>query len=835
MGSKMGAVEIDFVARTAQLEASVAKVQKQINGMTGEVKSFGKEGVSSMQAVSAGVRSMEGSMNTRAIERFISQSKTLSSLFQTMFPVVGAAAMVGVIAKMGEEFYKTGQKAVQAGNELKSAFGSLTGTMETANAELQVTNDKLHNQLDLLTGKRPNTIKEMLDEDKLAADRFADSLHTVDKNIQAILKENGIGTWSMIAAGAMGTYTHSTSDIDKMVKTDNRENVNNAGYIHDATLSGNKDSIAAAVKNAVDALNRQIGGMEKEYDRYKKLDDMLQKEGRPTEYDAQRNDLSGIIRARQDQVTAYGLNKDNGATTAAVEKAKGDKAAAEESKKALQKFIEEMRKAAEEVTKINEMITESSRTPGLLAYKTPYAFGGGGGQASATLPTDQYDATRDSSVMEGLSKAASSSEKVASANIALQDAIDKSAETYLENAVKNAALNGSISKHQEAIDLAAIQEAEYQKQLAKLNEAMDNATTLQDMQNLQLQKMALYASNQVTTQQSQQNINSTASPFQKSMQDFVTGLDNFSTKLASITQNAANGFFGDIARGRGFKGTAKDALTNISVAGQQKALAMGLDSMAKSGGTMGKIGKFFGGGAKGGPTPVVVTNWPGGGVGGSASGVTGAVTSGIGKVLGIGKDGSNVTPSLLPGRGFANDGIGGDFNDNTGLIGGGGGGTPGYADTGNTNSITSDVQGRRHQALASFITNGWKMAQGGVSSGINSLANAGVDTDSLANMDFLGFANGGDIDTSMGPVMVGEEGPELAIPRNSSTIIPHNKLGGDTHYFQGAFQGADFSGTNAAEVQSKVKQAMMQTHQASVKDAVRVQRDQKKRSPGKSR
>jgi hypothetical protein len=55
----------------------------------------------------------------------------------------------------------------------------------------------------------------------------------------------------------------------------------------------------------------------------------------------------------------------------------------------------------------------------------------------------------------------------------------------------------------------------------------------------------------------------------------------------------------------------------------------------------------------------------------------------------------------------------------------------------------------------------------------------------------FGFANGGNPPVGV-PSMVGENGPELIVPRSASTVIPNHALGGNTYYIdaRGADEGA---------------------------------------------
>lgn len=63
-------------------------------------------------------------------------------------------------------------------------------------------------------------------------------------------------------------------------------------------------------------------------------------------------------------------------------------------------------------------------------------------------------------------------------------------------------------------------------------------------------------------------------------------------------------------------------------------------------------------------------------------------------------------------------------------------------------------------------------------------------------------ASGGPIEAGM-PYWVGEQGPELVVPRSSGTVIPNGKVGGGDHYFIDA-RGADQAGL--ARLESMIQQ-----------------------------
>lgn len=79
-------------------------------------------------------------------------------------------------------------------------------------------------------------------------------------------------------------------------------------------------------------------------------------------------------------------------------------------------------------------------------------------------------------------------------------------------------------------------------------------------------------------------------------------------------------------------------------------------------------------------------------------------------------------------------------------------------------SIFGQIFGKAGDFLSGIFGGGKSGGSSNVSSGI-----------SLAGMSIPGFASGGEI---TGPSIVGEQGPELFVPKTSGTIIPNNQLSG---------------------------------------------------------
>jgi len=110
---------------------------------------------------------------------------------------------------------------------------------------------------------------------------------------------------------------------------------------------------------------------------------------------------------------------------------------------------------------------------------------------------------------------------------------------------------------------------------------------------------------------------------------------------------------------------------------------------------------------------------------------------------------------------------------------------------------------------------------GGILSGLGSIAGK-----------ILGFAGGGDIDPSMGSVLVGELGPELVTPRSAGTVVPNKKAfgGGDTHNNITVNHSTDPAATHTA-----VLRALKATHDTSVKNSQQVAHEKQRRTPASAR
>ncbi|WP_433963665.1 hypothetical protein [Tunturiibacter gelidiferens] len=170
--------------------------------MGASAKAAGHTTVTSMQAASASIRLLENPLgnNTRAIERLLSQSKLLSGVMQSAFPIVGAVAMATIIVDLGKKVYDFSQSAKNSLTNVKQGFEALNDSTRKSGIELDVANDKLANTIAKLEHKPENLLALALDEDRKAAFALTEEANRASKTIDELLKRTPSGHSSRSAS-----------------------------------------------------------------------------------------------------------------------------------------------------------------------------------------------------------------------------------------------------------------------------------------------------------------------------------------------------------------------------------------------------------------------------------------------------------------------------------------------------------------------------------------------------------------------------------------------------------------------------------------------------------
>ena len=96
-----------------------------------------------------------------------------------------------------------------------------------------------------------------------------------------------------------------------------------------------------------------------------------------------------------------------------------------------------------------------------------------------------------------------------------------------------------------------------------------------------------------------------------------------------------------------------------------------------------------------------------------------------------------------------------------------------------------------------------KLLKAGLS-GLSGLFGGGGGSLIAAGDMYPGFASGGDV-TGGVPVLVGERGPEIIIPKNSGTVIPNNQLSSSLGGQQVVYNGPYIASMSAIDTQSAVQ------------------------------
>lgn len=194
MANKLRSLTVNFNAGTARFNADVDNMKAKIRDFGGEARAsgaamreFGNHTVSNMQASSAAIRTVEGNIqnNVRAVERFLTNVLPLGPALQAAFPVIGAVAFLGLVTeltKKANEFFRDIREAPQ---RIATAFNASNAGLRLTNAELQVTNDRLENDIAKLEGKRQNNLKLALDEAVASAAKLGVEL---DKDLESLHK-----------------------------------------------------------------------------------------------------------------------------------------------------------------------------------------------------------------------------------------------------------------------------------------------------------------------------------------------------------------------------------------------------------------------------------------------------------------------------------------------------------------------------------------------------------------------------------------------------------------------------------------------------------------------
>lgn len=792
MSDAAGKVTVVLSVNKSTYTAAMQDAQKQLDTFAGKARGAGHSTVSSMQAASAAIRALHGGFenNIRAVERFVSQSKLVSGVLKSAFPVVGALALGGVVYELGQKVYKFIEAVNAVPKAISLGFRTANSAMETTNDELQVQIDKTQDRIDKLTGKQSNGLKDTLDEARVSADKLATSLQSDLDKITEITTKNSIGMF-----GELMTGNASTKGEAGTINSYN-EQIASAGYAYkDAVRSGNTGDITKTRKALDDLLTSAINKTQQD------ISSRVNAQNHPVDGEA-HYDQTGAISLLQGAKSGYQdiqdnlrlhdtLNSKNSQAKVLEDqhtREEQQKQAATRARELMQKYnhrlIEEMTRQHEEFdAAAHRSAKDEAQYWEMLSLKLQV------GSEQYLEARKQFDASmkrvndENATGQDSFDKTTASigSESAFKSNLtpnstsaireqgksavelakALTDArgIQADANSAMaESSIQYEAQTGRITQLDAATRLAALHTQEYADAMGALNEAMQSVAADPSLSHLdklakltQLHNRQMEYQSQRSQQMQSDNLamgGSNTSPMvavRSALDDFVRSITNTSQMIGSIVQGTLSTVNQSIIGGlTGRHGSFRDGMKNITGGIASTGLNFAEGTVMKSFG----FGKGKADGSAANPYHVV------------SVGMTGSGAS-----------------STLTQLGTAAAGAG-------------------------MKSITGNSGG-----------------------GLSSLVG-------IAGSLFSGFfANGGD-PLANRPAIVGERGPEIFVPHSSGRIIPNNKIGSIGGGAPAISIGTiDARQTNPAMVASAVHHGMTMAYTGAVHTSTRNHHEQKRRRP----
>lgn len=144
-----GKVNVVLSVNAVNFTAAMKEAQANLDKFAGKSKQAGHTSVTSVQAVSASLRTLHGGFeqNLRSMERWVAQSKTATAVAKAMFPIVGAATFGFMIAEIGMKVADFIEKTSKMPKAIEKGFASMELTSQSSIDSLRLTNDQLENAI----------------------------------------------------------------------------------------------------------------------------------------------------------------------------------------------------------------------------------------------------------------------------------------------------------------------------------------------------------------------------------------------------------------------------------------------------------------------------------------------------------------------------------------------------------------------------------------------------------------------------------------------------------------------------------------------------------------
>jgi hypothetical protein len=765
------------------------------------VDELGHGTVSQMQAASASIRLVEGDMSrsVRAVERFITTIPGVGKALQAAFPLVGAAATVGILVRIGEEAYQAVQKVRQMGSAIQSGMESITASGRLANDQMAVTNARLQEEIDKLEHKPGDGLASALAEAQVNADKLFDSLKRDNEEIAKVLNANQSGFLAQVMGKAPSGETNQFIQ-DQMTQLENAgRQVRDAATPQDRDAASAKlmDRLRTAVSsieqmkqqnsggvqggvdfsnnfNALDATESIVKNQIRSIEQGQQQVRLQQQKASDEKIKQQQEDAkkaAAAMKEAQNQIAeawrlALDSDKANGEVSTAQEAAYWDYRA-QTAKKGSLSYIKALDEANKAIARINAQTMEL-RKAGLKTSGEFEALSGGSAldhqddteaMGRARSQASQYLQHAGNQIdlpeLKDQGKAATEYLKNLNDGIMLQR---QNANAIAEAALQMALMTGQVGKLDAAQAQAALHAKEFNEQMQDIADAIEKTQQLPDgfekqqrLAGLKAQENQTVGQRQIQVMSDNQGIsdNTISGAVKASLNQMVTSFTDMAENLRHVipeTLNSLNDDISKLATGQGQKGDFGRTFLNAGQ-GLVKTGLQGAEGMALKWLSHGKLGGAKADGSQANPYHVIIAGQPG--------------TDSVG---------ANPIGAIA---GQAMSKIGGTD---------GGGGFSGF--------------------LGKFI----RPFVGSASS-------------------FLPhFAAGGDVAAGQA-IWTGEKGPEPFIPKTAGTIIPNHAIGGgdSTHYHFNIQGNQDPMAVRAAIVAATphIAAATLQAHHSMAKRSPR--------------
>jgi hypothetical protein len=647
-----GAVKVTLSVDAANYSAGIDKAKQKVVELTNATTKAGHSTVSSMQASSAAIRTLEGNWdhNTRAVERFLTQIPGVGKALQLIFPLVGGLAFGAMVVDMGKKIYEFEQAGKNAGRTIQQAFQDISASTRKTGIDLDITNDKLQNQIAKLEHKPENLLRLALDEDRKAAFELTQQLEEANKKTADLFKKSGVNQLQALGYSLLGHNVASTGDVETLVNGQNstrirasidaQDALDHASPADRATVEkANTAKMSAMFATQIQALKDQLRHVYADQAKYKGID-----------YSSLTASLEGSITELQGEQHNFVAGQQVSAGTAKVNSLQQNKQATEDAKRLATERVEAMRneltaiKAQRALTLVEEsdfwaarVVVEKKGSETYLKVIEEYNKDLAQIRSENAKGEAEFDKLSHGLEVQDLSKGDETRLKnqtksaidwvkaVNEGNLAERANSDAVAEA----SIKLGEATGTISKHDAAVQLAQLHTKAYNDELARMQAQLasiaSDPTLTQIEKNarstqIQNQIGALNTNGTIQSASDQNAVNSatTSGATRQAIDQMVNDWSDMTKNMSSVLVSSINSLNDSMARAMtGQKGGFAQAFQGIS----QNLMKTGLQSM--EGGIMKKLG--FGAKADGSAqNPFYVTlAGPGGAAGGVASGAGG--------------------------------------------------------------------------------------------------------------------------------------------------------------------------------------------------------------------